>query len=111
MGGSPTGEVTMARIVLGMAHSHGPLLSTPPDQWWQRGLADRNGHFELFFRGDLYGFDDLVRIRSDEHVKKQLEPEIMAKRHAACQKSIAELAQTLEQVRPDVAVIIGDDQN
>ena len=26
----------MARIVLGIGTSHGPLLSTPPDQWHQR---------------------------------------------------------------------------
>ncbi|MPZ14167.1 MAG: protocatechuate 3,4-dioxygenase [Chloroflexi bacterium] len=101
----------MARIVLGMATSHGPLLSTPPDQWWQRGLADRNGHFELFFKGGLHSFDDLVKLRADEHVEHQLEPELMAQRHEACQTSLAELSATVKRVAPDVAVVIGDDQH
>ena len=31
----------MAKIVLGMAASHGPLLATPPEQWEGRVEADR----------------------------------------------------------------------
>src|SRR5438876_4709305 len=77
---------TVAKIVLGMATSHGPLLSTPPDQWWQRGMADRKGFFELFFKGDLYSFDDLVRSRAGEDIQRELQPDVMAERHAACQK-------------------------
>src|SRR5438093_1757930 len=34
----------------------------------------------------------------------------MKARHAACQQAIANLADTFERVAPDVAVIIGDDQ-
>src|SRR5438093_965344 len=101
----------MARIVLGMASAHGPLLSTPPDQWWQRAEADRKGIFELFFKGQLYTFDQLVKLRADEQiVERQLTPPVMAERHAACQQAIATLADTFERVAPDVAVVIGDDQ-
>ena len=31
----------MAKIVLGMGASHGPLLATPPEQWGGRVEADR----------------------------------------------------------------------
>jgi hypothetical protein len=31
----------MAELVLGLATSHSPLLSTPPDQWHLRAKADR----------------------------------------------------------------------
>ena len=31
----------MAKNVLGIATSHGPLLSTPPEQWGERVKADR----------------------------------------------------------------------
>lgn len=101
----------MARIVLGVASAHGPLLSTPPDQWWQRAEADRAGIFELFYKGQLQTFDDLVKLRADEHiVERQLTAEVMAERHAACQRAIGTLAETFERVAPGVAVIIGDDQ-
>lgn len=101
----------MARIVLGIASAHGPLLSTPPDQWWQRAEADRKGIFELFYKGQLYSFDELVKVRADEHIaERQLTLDVMTERHAACQKAIATLAETFERVAPDVAVVIGDDQ-
>src|SRR5579871_1185301 len=95
-----------------MASAHGPLLSTPPDQWWQRGLADRQGLFELYFKGELHTFDELVRLRSEERiVERQLTPAIMAERHASCQTAINSLAATFTEVSPDIAVIIGDDQH
>ena len=31
----------MSEIVLGIGSSHGPLLSTPPEQWDLRAKADR----------------------------------------------------------------------
>ncbi len=95
---------------MGMATSHGPMLSTPPDQWWQRAEADRTGRTDLWFKGKQYSYAELVEVRADEHLEKQITPEKMQKRHAACQKAIAKLAETFERVSPDVAVIIGDDQ-
>jgi 3-O-methylgallate 3,4-dioxygenase len=86
------------------------MLSTPPDQWWQRAEADRKGRTDLWFNGQQYKFDELVEARAGEHLQKQITPEKMQKRHAACQAGIAALAETFERVSPDVAVIIGDDQ-
>jgi hypothetical protein len=100
----------MAQIVLGIGSSHGPMLSTPPDQWWQRAKADRTGHTELWFKGKEYSFDELAKLRADEHLEKETDADVMKGRHAACQEAIASLADTFERVSPDVAVIIGDDQ-
>jgi 3-O-methylgallate 3,4-dioxygenase len=100
----------MAKIVLGIASSHGPMLSTPPDQWWQRAEADRKGRTDLWFQGKQYKFAELVEARKDEQLEQQITPEMFAERHAACQAGIAGLAETFERVAPDVAVIIGDDQ-
>jgi Catalytic LigB subunit of aromatic ring-opening dioxygenase len=100
----------MAEIVLGIATSHGPMLSTPPDQWWQRAEADRTGRTDLWFQGKQYPYQDLVEVRSEEGLKEQITPEMMKTRHEACQKGIAALAETFERVAPDVAIIIGDDQ-
>jgi hypothetical protein len=99
----------MAEIVLGMGTSHGPLLNTPSDQWGQRAEADRRNP-ELFFRGTPYNFNQLVDLRAGEDLARQITPECMAERHAACQRAIDALAATLARVAPDVIVIIGDDQ-
>jgi len=40
----------MAEIVLGIGSSHGPLLSTPPEQWDLRAKADR-ANKSHWFRG------------------------------------------------------------
>ncbi|HZU05252.1 MAG TPA: protocatechuate 3,4-dioxygenase [Chloroflexota bacterium] len=99
----------MAQIVLGMATSHGPLLSTPPEEWNQRAEADRrNPH--LYFRGRPYRFEELLEVRAAEHFEREITLEKRAARHAACQRAIAALGDTLARVAPDVVVIIGDDQ-
>ena len=59
-----TGAVaTMADIVLGIGSSHGPLLSTPADQWELRAKADRanKGHW---FRGRTYDYETLLKERA-----------------------------------------------
>jgi hypothetical protein len=99
----------MARIVLGLATSHGPQLSILPEDWPKRAEADKGFH-ELFFHGKLYSFDELMEVRRPEQLEKEITPEKMSARHAASERGLALLGETLAQVAPDVAVIIGDDQ-
>src|SRR5438876_2689394 len=99
----------MAEIVLGIATSHGPMLSTPPEEWGQRVKADQTTN-ELYFKGRLLSFDQLGNERSGEHLDQQVTLERMREHHAACQRAIGSLANTLARVSPDVTVIIGDDQ-
>ena len=49
----------MADIVLGMGASHGPLLSTPPEQWDLRAKADRENKSH-WFRGKTYDYESLA---------------------------------------------------
>ncbi len=56
----------MAKIVLGIGTSHGPMLSTPPDQWGQRVEADRRNPAH-WFKGKPYTFEaagDAARARA-----------------------------------------------
>jgi 3-O-methylgallate 3,4-dioxygenase len=99
----------MAEIVLGIGSSHGPLLNTPPEEWGQRAEADRRNP-ELYFRGRPYNFTALVDLRAAENLAAEITPERMAAHHAACQRAIDALAETLARVAPDAVVIIGDDQ-
>lgn len=99
----------MADIVLGIGTSHGPTLSTPPEQWGQRVAADKKNP-RLFFRGQPYDFDALLELRKDENIADQLSVEIWREKHRRCMTAIARLADIFEEVSPDVAVIFGNDQ-
>src|SRR5262249_22020448 len=98
----------VAKIVLGMGSSHGPMLSTPPEEWGQRVLADRRNKHP--FRGRTWTFDELVEARKSEQLARQIAPEVWRARHAACRKALGRLAEVFAQVKPDIAVIVGNDQ-
>jgi len=100
----------MAKIVLGIGTSHGPMLSTPPEEWGQRVEADKMNP-EHPFRGATFTFDQLIASRRSENLAEQITPRLWRERHAQCQRSIAELADVFEKVKPDVAVIVGNDQH
>ena len=99
----------MAKIVLGMATSHGPLLSTPPEQWGERVKADR-ANPALWFRGTPYKFDALETLRSAEKLEQKSDLAERQARYARCRKALEAMAATFEKVSPDVVVIVGNDQ-
>jgi len=99
----------MAEIVLGMALSHGPMLSTPPDDWGLRVAADRQNRHP--YRGQTLSFDELVRERQSEHLDKQITRAVWHRRHTECRQAIDTLARVFEAAKPDVAVIFGNDQH
>ncbi len=99
----------MAKIVLGIGTSHGPMLSTPPDQWGQRVTADKRNP-QHWYKGKSYTFDQLVALRAGEHLERQITPEMWQQRHAACRRAIGKLADVYAEAKPDVAVIVGNDQ-
>lgn len=97
----------MARIVLGIGTSHGPMLSTPPDQWGLRAKADR-ANARHAFRGETYDFDGLLRARGPGFAD-QIDLETWRTRHARCQTAIAALAARFGAAAPDAVVIVGND--
>jgi hypothetical protein len=99
----------MAKIVLGMGTSHGPMLSTPWKDWGQRVEFDR--HVEAHdFRGGKYKFDALVEMRRDENIAAEITLEKWKTRFEACRAAIDTLAAKFAEVKPDVGVLIGNDQ-
>jgi hypothetical protein len=98
----------MAEIVLGIGTSHGPMLSTPPEKWDLRIPDDlRNRHH---YQGRTWTFEELVSARKAERLEAQITPETWRARHAACRRAIDELARVFAEVKPDLAVIVGNDQ-
>ena len=92
----------MAKIVLGMVSSHGPLLITPPEQWTGRIEADRRNP-ALFFRNRTYQFDALVEARAGENLEPELALDVRQQRFAACREMIEALMEATSSVRPRTA--------
>jgi len=99
----------MAKIVLGMGASHGPLLGTPPELWGGRVEADRRNP-ALVYRAGTYKFDELAKLRAGEDLDQQIELPVKQQRYDACQRAMAEMARVFKEVKPDVAILIGNDQ-
>ena len=99
----------MARITLGLGTSHGPMLSVRPESWLERVKADRTNP-EHFFRGKTYTFDQLVELRKPEKLAEQITLDVFRERHARCRQAIAKLADIFNEARPDIAVVVGNDQ-
>src|SRR5580658_8513527 len=80
----------VARIVLGLGSSHGPMLSIAPEYWPDRVLADR-ANPKHFYNGSTYTFDQMTELRRSEHLGNQASLEVRQERHARCQSAIARL--------------------
>ena len=100
----------MAEVVLGMWTTHGPTLSTTPDEWLLRLPADHMNKAHPF-RDGVYDFDTLVEVRKDENLAFKSSSAERVRRHGLCRGAIAKMAEIYEAAKPDVAIIFGNDQN
>ncbi len=100
----------MADIVLGIGTSHSPMLTLAPEHWDIRTDADRAEQNHPY-RGKTYNFDELLEIMPRDKLAKLNAVEERRARFERSDKCLDLLAQTLEEVNPDVLVIIGDDQH
>jgi hypothetical protein len=98
----------MAEIVLGIGSSHGPLLSTPPEQWELRAKADREnkGHW---YRGKTYDYQALLKERAPGFAA-EVDVETRRERFAKCRVALEALGNKFNEVSPDAVVILGNDQ-
>jgi 3-O-methylgallate 3,4-dioxygenase len=97
----------LAQIALGIGTSHGPQLSTPPQEWEQRAAADRRNP-ALAFRGSDYTFDELSRLRGAAFAA-ECDPAVQAERHARSRAAIDELGRIIRAADIDVLVIVSSD--
>jgi hypothetical protein len=89
----------MAQIALGIGTSHGPQLSTPPEEWGQRASADRRNS-ELAFRGADYTFDELSKLRGAAFAA-ECELAVQRERHTRSRAAIDELGRSFLQALID----------
>lgn len=98
----------MANIVLGIGTSHGPMMLMKPEDWNARVEFDKTQNHP--YQGASYTFDELVELKRDEGLAQQITLKVQHERLQACQKAVDRLVEVFDQVQPDVAVIVGNDQ-
>jgi Catalytic LigB subunit of aromatic ring-opening dioxygenase len=99
----------MAQIAIGLGTSHSPLVVTEARMWKQRAISDRSNR-ELYDRdGKRCTYEDLVR--SGRRYKRESAPEHLTGQSRAVQAALDRLAAELAAARPEVVMIVGDDQH
>lgn len=98
----------MAKIVLGIGTSHGPMLVTGTEQWAARLAFDKS--VSHAWQGKAWTFDELVKARAHENISAKITKDAMEAHNARCQSALDELARLFAEARIDVAVIMGNDQ-
>ena len=99
----------MADIVIGIASSHTPQLSSGVEMWADHAERDRRNPQLLGKDARFHTYDELL-AQADPALKKELAPEVWESKYQRCQEAIGALSAFLGKARPDVAIVIGDDQ-
>jgi hypothetical protein len=99
----------MSKIVLGIGTSHSPLLVIDPSDWLERGKDDRKRKEFCLTDGRTISYDALAAEVHEQHAACAT-LEIFETQARTAHAALDHLAEALDDVRPDVLVIIGDDQ-
>ena len=100
----------MADIIFGVGCSHSPLLATKPEQWDLRANDDRKNPAHPF-RGKVYTYAELEKLRKDENLSEQIRMDVRRERDARNQKNLSLLSDKIAAAKLDVLVVFGDDQH
>jgi hypothetical protein len=91
----------MAQLVGGAGVSHSPQLSIEPAGWRPHGDLEQRRLAEL-------GLPPTTRTAGE--LEGELDPALIAARYEACQRALEKTRQQVLALRPDILVVIGDDQ-
>jgi 3-O-methylgallate 3,4-dioxygenase len=99
----------MADIVIGVASSHTPQLSSGVDMWQDHAERDRRNPRLLGKDARYHTYDELL-AEADPSIEQELAPAIWEHKYQRGQEAVEALAVSLAKANPDIAVVIGDDQ-
>jgi hypothetical protein len=99
----------MANIVIGVASSHTPQLSSGVDMWLDHAERDRRNPMLLGKDARYHSYDELL-AQADPAIEQELAPAVWDVKYQRCQQAIDALTARLDKAQPDIAVVIGDDQ-
>ncbi len=100
----------MAQIVLGIASSHTPQVSSSAEGWSGHADRDRANPALLAGDGELYSYDELLAAGPPPGIEAELAPAVWSAKFERAQQAIDLLAKRLAACDPDVVVVVGDDQ-
>ena len=98
----------MAEIVIGIASSHTPQLSSGVDMWPDHALRDQR--YPLLGKDAEYHTYAETLAGAAPELARELEPSVWQSKYQRAQTAIAALTAALAGARADIAVVIGDDQ-
>jgi hypothetical protein len=100
----------VAKVVLGLGTSHGPLLTFGAEYWMEYSKRDRKNQRLNLSNGTYISYDELEKQVSGRYAAAATVEEFQRK-EGACHESLDRLAAALETARPDVVVIVTDDES
>jgi 3-O-methylgallate 3,4-dioxygenase len=100
----------MARLVLGAATSHTPMLNAPPEDWPRFIERDTRRTNLLDTDGNPTTYEAQLG-RAPAGIAGEITAERMAARHRSVQAAIARLGGHLKDARLDCLIVVGDDQD
>src|ERR1051325_787730 len=95
----------MARIVLGMATSHTPMLNAPPTDWPRFIERDSRRTNLLDTEGRLTSYDEQLK-HAPSGITAEIAPEKMRTRHATVQGAITHCAEKLRDAKLDALIVV-----
>jgi 3-O-methylgallate 3,4-dioxygenase len=98
----------MADIVIGIAASHTPQLSSGVDMWPDHAARDKR--YSLLGKDAAFHTYDELLAGADPGVAGELLPEVWERKYHRAQAAIESLTATLASAGADLALVIGDDQ-
>lgn len=100
----------MAQIVLGIGTSHTPQMTMDPELWEDHARRDLRNPQLIGRDGEVHSYEGLVEEVSPT-VLEQLNLAEYRSKHERAQLGLNLLVQQLRDSRPDVVIVVGDDQN
>jgi hypothetical protein len=98
----------MAEIVIGIASSHTPQLSSGVDMWPDHAARDQR--YSLLGKDARYHTYEETLAGADPGIARELEPDVWEGKYQRVQTAIESLADALKSADADLALVIGDDQ-
>jgi hypothetical protein len=99
----------MTRIVSGLAVSHSPLLALGAAQWIHRAKVDYENPALTLSDGRALSYPQLLAEVGPRYTD-DVQLSVLQAKEAACNAALDRLAAHLDEVNPDVVIIVGDDQ-
>jgi 3-O-methylgallate 3,4-dioxygenase len=100
----------MAEVVLGLASSHTPQLSTSAEYWSEHAVRDQRNTRLLGLDGRYRTYDELLAT-ADPALAAELRPAVWRTKFDRAQVAVEALAQRLAAAKPDAVLVVGDDQH